>query len=153
MTTKLHFLVLISKKIKSLQDYEQPRWYVCVLRENRDGVVNIATKLRAGRPRNCGSISSKFTGLFSSLKRLYWLWVLPKDSFPGLKGSGCEADYLPPHSTYFKSKWSYKSSPPCAFTACKETTWFFTFTYAIFCSGIEYAHFIMLRLWHLNGGE
>jgi len=46
MTTKLHFLVIISKK--SLQDYEQPRWYFCVLTENRDGVVNIATKLRAG---------------------------------------------------------------------------------------------------------
>jgi hypothetical protein len=151
MTTKLHFLVLIYKK--SLQDCEQPRWYFCVLTENRDGVINIATKLRAGRPRNCGYISSKFTGFFSSLKRLDWLWVLPRESFPGLKGSGREADHLLPYSTYLKSEWSYKSYPSYAFTACKETTWFFTFTYAVFCSGIEYAHFIMLRLWHLRGSE
>jgi len=40
-----------------------------------------------------------------------------RDSFPGGKVAGLEADHSPPPSTEVNNTWSYTSTPQCVFMA------------------------------------
>jgi hypothetical protein len=89
------------------------------------------------RPRNLGSISRRKKKLFSDPKLPEKLWA-PKASYSkgvwnyflgGAKQPGREADNSPPSSAEVKNEWSYTSSAPYAFVACKRITLFFFLLY------------------------
>ena len=79
-------------------------------RSNRDTVVGIATRLRAGRSRLCIPTAARDL----SPKRPDRPWSSPsflfsgyRVSFPGVKRSEREVDHLPPSSADFQNVCSY----------------------------------------------
>jgi hypothetical protein len=97
----------------------------------KDGALNIRCILRM---RFCASNISSFKTLFSVLGYIMLsfgrIWVSmgvvihpasysmgTRDSFPGVKRSGREADHSPPYSAEVKNAWSYTSIPKYVFMA------------------------------------
>jgi hypothetical protein len=87
-------------------------------------------------------LQEKVIFLFSKIPRLAFRptqssvqWVLPV-LFLGVKWQQLEVSHLPLSSAKVKNVWSCISALPCAFVACKGTTFFFLrcFMARFYCS-------------------
>jgi hypothetical protein len=85
----------------------------------------IASRLRAGRPRNLSLIPSRSKRFFHSMlipDRLYGCQM----PFANGKAPGVEADHSIPLSAKVKYEWISASTEPYVRMACRETTTHFT---------------------------
>jgi hypothetical protein len=100
---------------------------------SRNRIVDIVTRLQAGRLRNRGRISGRREGYFCTNKRRKELWGPPNLLFNGYQGLFFSVVKRPGRAEV-KNVWHYNFTPPYTFMACTVTTLTILSTfYSSFC--------------------